>query len=248
MQSLQVKKLEKSEELILNVVAWFTNFLFYDTGDCWIFTKERAEIMRQNCIKRIGLYLFSSDNNELKVETMRVLCNLSRNKDWWNIIIDADTLLKALVDLLGSEVRDLVFYNIGLLINIALIPKGRKKITKMCLSKLIVALKSSHIEDMDLSKVICKALISFCEEKFLWNNADIQATDDICTEIGEELDEIMDVASESEKEILLQLRFLINQVINNLPEITYACTTDNWGRKFKWEEELEEHCLRKHNS
>jgi len=75
---------------------------------------------------------------------------------------------------------------------------------------------------MDMSKVACKALISFCEEKFLWNNPNLQEADEICTEIGEELDSIMDVASENEKEILMQLRYLINQVINNLPEITYS--------------------------
>lgn len=155
------------------------------------------------------------------------MCNLSRNKECCSLIVDSETLLKVLVDALDSTQRDLVFYDIGLLINIALNPTGRKKVTKMCLSKLITAFKDSNIEDMDLSKVICKALISFCEEKFLWNNADIKATDDICTEIGEELDSIMDVANESEKDILMQLRYLINQVINNLPEITFACRVDN---------------------
>lgn len=179
LQALQAKNLGNSEECILNIVACFTNFLFYDTGDFSIFTEEKSEIIRQNCIKRIGLYIFESKNEELKVETMRVLCNLSRNKECCALIADSDTLLKVLVEVLENKDRDLVFYNIGLLINIALNPLGRKKITKMCLSKLILTLKESNIEDMDLSKVLCKALISFCEEKFLWNNADIQAADDI---------------------------------------------------------------------
>ena len=117
-------------------------------------------------------------------------------------MIDSDALLTALVDVLDNKTRDIIFYNIGLLINISLNTTGRKKVTKLCLSKVILILKESNIEDMDLSKVVCNALISFCEEKFLWNNADIQVTDDICSEIGEELDSIMDVANEKEKEIL----------------------------------------------
>lgn len=161
MQSLQTKNLQDSEECILNIVACFTNFLFYDNQEFCIFTDEKAEIVRQNCIKRIGLYLFESDNEELKVETMRVLCNLSRNKECCEIIVDSETLLKILVDALDSKTRDIVFYDIGLLINIALNPKGRKLVTKMCLSKLITILKESNIEDMDLSKVTCKALVSF---------------------------------------------------------------------------------------
>lgn len=80
-KSLEKKDLKTSEECILNIVASFTNFLFYDTNDFSIFQKENAEIIRQNCIKRIGLYIFESDNEELKVETMRVMCNLSRNKE-----------------------------------------------------------------------------------------------------------------------------------------------------------------------
>jgi hypothetical protein len=246
MQTLQVKKLENSEEWILNIVAWFTNFLFYDTGEFSIFTDEKAEILRQNWIKKVGLYIFQSNNDELKVESMRVLCNLSRNKEWWSLIVDSETLLKVLVEVLDNNVRDLVFYNIGLLINIALNPVGRKKVTKMCLKKLIEILKCSNIEDLDMSKVVWKAIVSFWEEKFLWDNSDIQAVDDIWTEIGEELDMIMDVGTEAEKEILMQLRYLINQVINNLPEITFNWKVENWGRKFKSNEELDEHLKRRH--
>lgn len=58
----------------------------------------------------------------------------------------------------------------------------------------------------------------------------------------------MDVANESEKEILMQLRYLINQVINNLPEIMYSCEFENCGRKLKTKEELVEHCKRRHNA
>ena len=58
----------------------------------------------------------------------------------------------------------------------------------------------------------------------------------------------MDVASDEEKEILMQLRYLINQVINNLPEIMYSCGIDNCGRKFKTKDELEEHKTRRHNA
>lgn len=242
--SLQKKTLEKSEECILNIVACLTNFLFYDTGDFSIFTEEKAVVLRTACIKSIGLFLFHSDNEELKVESMRVLCNLSRNKEWCKLLSEADTLLKNLVQCISSEIRDLVFYDIGLLLNIALDPAGRKKITKMCLEILIEKLRDSNIEDMDLSKVICKILVSFCEERFLWKNNNIEDAHEVCSEIGEELDSIMDVANDSEKEILLELRYWINQVINNIPEIAHNCPKPNCGRKFDNPEDLEGHIAR----
>ena len=82
MRALSCKNLENNEECILNIVACFTNFLFYYTNDFSIFSKESVEQkIRQHCIKFMGKYLFDSDNGELKIESMRVLCNLSRNKD-----------------------------------------------------------------------------------------------------------------------------------------------------------------------
>lgn len=80
MNAIGSKTLTDSEECILNIIACFTNFLFYDNNDFSIFTERNGEKLRTACMKRVGIYIIESDNEELRVESMRVLCNLSRNK------------------------------------------------------------------------------------------------------------------------------------------------------------------------
>lgn len=64
--------------------------------------------------------------------------------------------------------------------------------------------------------------------------------------IGEDLDSIMEVAKDDEKIILSELRKLTNDVINQLPEISYICDIENCGWKFKSSDDLIEHKTRRH--
>jgi len=69
------------------------------------------------------------------------------------------TFLEALIVVLDHTLRDLVFYAIGIIINITLHEDIRPKILdKNMIPKLIDVLKDANIEDMDLAKVAAKAL------------------------------------------------------------------------------------------
>ena len=74
------------------------------------------------------------------------------------------TFLETLIIVLDNTLRDLVFYSVGIIINISLHEKTREKLLEATLSqrslipKLIDVLKDSNIEDFDLSKVSAKAL------------------------------------------------------------------------------------------
>ena len=74
------------------------------------------------------------------------------------------TFLEKLIIVLDNTLRDLVFYSVGIIINISLHEKTREKLLEATLSqrslipKLIDVLKDSNIEDFDLSKVSAKAL------------------------------------------------------------------------------------------
>jgi hypothetical protein len=65
-----------------------------------------------------------------------------------------------LVVVLDNTLRDLVFYSVGIIINITLHEQSREKIIEKdnIIPKLIGVLKDSNIEDIDLSKVAAKAL------------------------------------------------------------------------------------------
>lgn len=130
--------------------------------------------------------------------------------------------------------------------NLCSSPTGRKLLIKQTLPKLASLLKSSEIENIDLSKVICKCLISLCQEKSFWPNEVIKSVDETVSNIGEDIDSIMDVAKDEEKTILAELWKLTNDIINSLPEISFICDIDSCGRKFKSNDELVQHRERRH--
>jgi hypothetical protein len=93
---------------------------------------------------------------------------------------------------LDNTLRDLVFYAIGIIINITLHDSSRVKILeKNIISKLIDVLNDSNIEDMDMSKVAAKALHNLSKENSYWNLDYIKKLDEILSSLGEELDSIM---------------------------------------------------------
>jgi hypothetical protein len=88
--------------------------------------------------------------------------------------------------------------------------------------------RDANIEDLDLSRVACNALTNMCEEnvKHLWTNDHVGKLDEILSSLGEELDSIIEVANDSEKEEILFLRRATNDLINSMPEIMYPCPED----------------------
>lgn len=100
--------------------------------------------------------------------------------------------MEALTIVLDHTLRDLVFYSVGIIINITLHPESRPKVLdRQVIPKLIDVLKDSNIEDMDLSKVAAKALHNMVHESNYWNIEQIKKLDDVLTNLGEELDSIM---------------------------------------------------------
>lgn len=107
------------------------------------------------------------------------------------------SFLETLITVLDNTLRDLVFYSIGILINVTMHETVRPKVLdKNVIPKLIDVLRDSNIEDMDLSKVAAKALHNIVCEGNYWSMDLIKKLDDVLTNLGEELDSIMDVANE----------------------------------------------------
>jgi len=102
------------------------------------------------------------------------------------------TFLETVIVVLDHTLRDLVFYAIGIIINITLHESIRPKVLdKGLIPKLIEVLKDANIEDMDLAKVAAKALHNVAIERNYWNIDNIKKMDEILTSLGEELDSIM---------------------------------------------------------
>ena len=98
--------------------------------------------------------------------------------------------------ILDHTLRELVFYTIGIVINVTMHEEPRTKLIALeplIIPKLIDVLRDANIEDMDLSKVAAKALHNLVVNSGsnTWTNDYLKKLDEILTSLGEELDSIM---------------------------------------------------------
>ena len=100
---------------------------------------------------------------------------------------------------------------------------------------------------MDLSKVVCKALINFSSESQFWTSSLITEISQLATSINEDLESILEMAGPNDKAIIEDLSDLTRTVLTSLPQLTFDCKISECGRKgFKSAEELLAHTTRKH--
>ena len=90
---------------------------------------------------------------------------MSRHSSICDYFLDDSTFLQTLCCVLDHNLRDLVFYSVGIIINISLHGKGEKITSQLLnlnqyniLEKLVDVLKDANLEDMDLARVAAKAL------------------------------------------------------------------------------------------
>jgi hypothetical protein len=195
--ALQRKKIGRSEEFILNSVSCATNLLFYDTP-----SSSRGDMfpgeLRVRIFKAVKLYVLETTNEELQIEAVRVLSNLSRHAALCEEFVGDKHFTETLLLILDHTLRELVFYTIGIIINMTMHEGPRKSLCAqqpLLASKLVDVLRDANIEDMDLSKVAAKALHNLAVSAKLaesggyrWSGDQIKKLDEILTSLGEELD------------------------------------------------------------
>lgn len=114
---------------------------------------------------------------------------MSRHAALCDEYVSDSTFLEALTVVLDHTLRDLVFYSVGIIINITLHEDSRVKILEkeIVVPKLIEVLRDSNIEDIDLSKVAAKALHNMTQVKpefqskmnDYWTNESINKLDEV---------------------------------------------------------------------
>lgn len=114
--AIDKRTLDKHEEFILNAISCITNILFYDVPSREILTND----IRISIYNSIKLYILATQNEEIQIETVRVLSNLSRHAVLCDEFVGDSTFLEALSVVLDHTLRDLVFYSVGIIINITL--------------------------------------------------------------------------------------------------------------------------------
>ena len=155
-KAIDKRTIDINEEFILNAISCITNILFYDIPSAELLNND----IRIAIFHSIKLYILATQNEEIQIETVRVLSNLSRHAALCDQFADDNTFLDALTVVLDHTLRDLVFYSVGIIINITLHESSRRTLLEkqIILPKLINVLRDSNIEDIDLSRVAAKAL------------------------------------------------------------------------------------------
>ena len=124
-----------------------------------------SDSIRNDIFQICKPYLLATNNEEIQIEAVRVISNLSRHSSICDYFLDDPTFLQTLCCVLDHNLRDLVFYSVGIIINISLHGKGDKITSQFLnhnqyniLEKLVDVLKDANLEDMDLARVAAKAL------------------------------------------------------------------------------------------
>lgn len=110
-------------------------------------------------------------------------------------------------------------------------------------------LKDSNLEDMEMARVAAKALHNLQKVpnagKY-WSDSLVERLDELTKSLGDDLDGIMEVATEEELVEITALRDLLNALVNDMPELTKDCPVKTCGRKFKNVADLDNHVSRRH--
>ena len=186
------RSVEQSEEFILNAISCVTNILYYDTAQEPIFDNS----LREKVFLCFKDFLLATGNEEIQIETVRVLSNLSRHRQLSAAeFTKEEEFLGMLVVVLDHTLRDLVFYSVGIIINMSLHEEVRPALLKLpVVDKLIDVLRDANLEDMDLAKVAAKAIHNLQgvqNTNEFWSEEAVKKLDEFTRTFGEELDEIM---------------------------------------------------------
>jgi len=221
---LGAKRIDESEELVLNTAAAVTNLLFYDVPSNLLFQEENKALL----CRLFRPLLLESYNVEALIETARALGNLSRHQDS-RLCMTGLRIDEALVILLDHDDRDLVFYVCGALVNVAADPQCTDRLIRCnpIVSKLAKLLKESPRDDLTLQLVAVKVLTNLSlDSSIRWVSPDAElirnSLDDIILNLEDEYSD-QESPGTSDKQ---QLTGLCQQLSSRLPPNTSTLKAD----------------------
>ncbi|XP_038582123.1 armadillo repeat-containing protein 2 isoform X1 [Micropterus salmoides] len=151
METIELRSVQDSEELLVNVAATINNLSFY---------QEESSILThsQLNIAKLMLKLVLSSSMDAMLEATRVYGNLSQSKDVRDFIMQ-NKVHQFLVTLLDSQSTEMCFSACGVLTNLALDPPNRVSLSlEGAAAKLVDCLKDFGPGDWQLAGQVCQAL------------------------------------------------------------------------------------------
>ncbi|KAM9339239.1 armadillo repeat-containing protein 2 [Symphorus nematophorus] len=151
METIELRSVQESEELLVNVAATINNLSYY---------QEESSVLRhsQLTIAKLTLKLVLSSSMDAMLEATRVYGNLSQSKDVRDFIMQ-NKVHQFLVTLLDSKSTEMCFSACGVLTNLALDPPNRVSLSlEGAAAKLVDCLRDLGAGDWQLAGQACQAL------------------------------------------------------------------------------------------
>ncbi|XP_078029966.1 armadillo repeat-containing protein 2 [Epinephelus lanceolatus] len=151
METLELRSVQESEELLVNVAATINNLSFY---------QEQSSVLRRSqlTMAKLVLKLVLSSSMDAVLEATRVYGNLTQSKDVRDFIMQ-NKVHQFVVTLLDSKSTEMCFSACGVLTNLALDAPSRVSLSaEGAATKLVDCLKDFGPGDWQLAGQICQAL------------------------------------------------------------------------------------------
>ncbi|KAK5852891.1 hypothetical protein PBY51_006726 [Eleginops maclovinus] len=151
METLELKTVLESEELMVNVAATINNLSFYQ--------EENSALRRSQLnIAKLMLKLVLSSSMDAMLEATRVYGNMSQSKDVRDFIMQ-NKVHQFVVTLLDSKSTEMCFSACGVLTNLTLDPPNRLSLAaEGADAKLVDCLRDFGAGDWQLAGQVCQAL------------------------------------------------------------------------------------------
>ncbi|KAM8832656.1 armadillo repeat-containing protein 2 isoform 2-T3 [Spinachia spinachia] len=163
METLELRCVQESEELMVNVAATINNLSFY---------QEDSSVLRhyQLTMAKLMLKLVLGSSMDAMLEATRVYGNLSQSKNVRDFIMQ-NKVHQFVVTLLDSKSTEMCISACGVLTNLAQDPPNRASLSfEGAIAKLVDCLRDFGPGDWQLAGQVCQALwnmISCGQEKLL---------------------------------------------------------------------------------
>ncbi|XP_034756286.1 armadillo repeat-containing protein 2 [Etheostoma cragini] len=151
METIELRSVQESDELLVNVAATINNLSFY---------QEESSVLRRSrlTIAKLMLKLVLSPSRDAMLEATRVYGNLSQFKDVRDFIMQ-NKVHRFVVTLLDSKSTEMCFSACGVLTNLALDPANRDSLSvEGAAAKLVDCLRDFVPRDWQLAGQVCQAL------------------------------------------------------------------------------------------
>ncbi|XP_071776244.2 armadillo repeat-containing protein 2 [Centroberyx gerrardi] len=156
MQTLELRSVPESEELLVNVAATVNNLSFYH---------GESSVVRHNrlTITKLMLKLLLSSSMDAVLEATRVYGNMSQSKDVRDFLMQ-NKVYPFVVTLLDSKSSEVCFSACGVLTNLALDPPSRVTLSlEGAAAKLADCLRDFGPGDWQLAGQVCQSLWNLTE-------------------------------------------------------------------------------------